>query len=355
VSVGTPAQNFSVKFDIWTSDLSVVDTTATFDSADYGCQDSDASNICSTENSNIQKKNLFNSSASSTFVASKKKFNGWEQGDTGKQATDVFSEGTISSTLNFGDLTQVGLWLDYIPVMDGILGLSATKSGNKGMTNVLNQLAAGLASPVVTIHINRSSSEWISGVKYPHTDAEYLFGSNALPQCNQANWQTISLFKPFAALAVTNATGITYDGADANGCNTVVGFNNGGRLLLPIDQFAPLELSVQAFESVRQATNAVFDKKMGLYTTDCSNMGNVPNVNIALSDGNVLALKPADYVIQYKKKCLIFAYGDYDEFDGGNDWNPIVLGQGWLNNHCISYDINANTLAVTDAMPNNGN
>jgi len=355
VSVGTPAQNFSVKFDIWSSDLSVVDTAAAFDSADYGCADSSASNICSSENSNIQKKNLYNTSASSTFVATKKKFTGWEQGDTGKQVKDVFTEGTISATLNFGDLTQVGFWLDVIPVMDGVLGLSAAKSSNKGMTNVLGQLASTLASPVVTIHINRSIAEYINNVKYPHTDAEYLFGSNALPQCNQANWQTINLFKPFAALAIANATGITYDGADANGCNTNIGFNNGGKLILPIDSFAPLEVSVQAFEVFRQATNAKFDYKVGWYTTDCNSLGSIPNVNIGLSDGNTLALKPADYIIQYKKKCLLFVYGDYDEKDGNNDWNPLILGQSWLNNHCISYDINANTLAITDAVPNNGN
>jgi len=301
VSVGTPAQNFSVKFDLWSSDLSVVDATATFDSADYGCQDSSASNICSTENANIQKKNLYNTSASSTYTATKKKFVGWEDGDTGKQVKDVFTEGSNSTQLTFGDLTQVGLWLEYIPVMDGVQGLSSAKSyKNKGMTNVLGQISSTLASPVVTIHINRSVAEYIAGVRYPHTDAEYLFGSNALPQCNQANWQTISLFKPFALLAIANATGITYDGADANGCNTNTVFNN-GKLITPIDSFMPMEVSVQAFEAFRLATNAVFDYKLGWYTTDCNNLGNVPNVNIALSDGNSLSLKPADYVINYKK------------------------------------------------------
>jgi len=74
------------------------------------------------------------------------------------------------------------------------------------------------------------------------------------------------------------------------------------------------------------------------------------NVNMTMADGNALVLTPQDYTIKVKQYTILFVLGLYDENDPGNVDNYVILGQQFLNNHCISYDINANTLAITNSL-----
>jgi len=118
-----------------------------------------------------------------------------------------------------------------------------------------------------------------------------------------------------------------------------------------------MSVSVQALQVFRKATGAVYNTNDWAYTVDCNQMGNFSNVNIGMADGSTLVLIPQDfiYVSTYSKKCYLMVYGSYDDGDPTNSLYSIRLGQQWLNRHCVSYDINANTLAYTDAVPNNGN
>ena len=62
-----------------------------------------------------------------------------------------------------------------------------------------------------------------------------------------------------------------------------------------------------------------------------------------------MTLQPADYIIKTQGQCILYTWGYYDENDDYYaDWS-IILGQQWLNNHFLTYDIKANTLTIQDA------
>jgi len=348
VSVGTPAQNFSLMFDIWSSDMSLVDVSATFDT-EY-C---DSNSGCSDETNALDLKNTYNSSASSTASTTSKKFRGsFEPGDKGKITKDTVTIGGVTTNIQFGDLTQVGYYLDLLPI-DGTVGISAVKSTNK-IDNVLNQLVSSLSSPVFTLHVNRSL---VDGSIWPNTDAEIAFGTKSLPQCNSANWATISLIKPpLAGLGVANATSVTIASPGVDGpCNNAVVQTS--HPIMVVDFFVMTQVSVQAMEVFKKASGATYNTTWGWYTIDCTQLDTLPSVVIGLDDGNNITLTARDYTLDLMSSygaCFLFVRGTYDEGDLGNQRSPILLGQNWLNRHCVSYDISANTLSYTDAVPNNG-
>ena len=66
------AQNFSVWFDLYSTDLTVMDINATYNQDDcFSWYDSDSS--CSTEVSEVAAKNKYNASASSTYTTTNSK------------------------------------------------------------------------------------------------------------------------------------------------------------------------------------------------------------------------------------------------------------------------------------------
>jgi len=276
-------------------------------------------------------------------------FYGTSYRDLGNATSDVVNIGGLSQTMTFGDLTQVGYNYYYNPI-DGVFGLSGGNSSNK-LPTALQQIASGLAQPIVTLHSNLSY--------YYTADAEILFGSKALPQCNQSNWQTISLMTPTryrtSPWVPANATSISIASPGvAGGCDNFV---NATHPLQFTDNSWKTTVSVQALNVFKKASNAVFDASVYGYTVDCAQIPNLMNVNIGLADGNTLVLTPQDYTYysQWSGKCYLMVTGAYDDGDTTNSWYSIRLGQLWLNRHCVSYDINANTLSYTDALPNNGN
>jgi len=257
----------------------------------------------------------------------------------------------------FGDITRINSWfLMHYPV-DGVLGLSASNSTNS-IPNFLTQLAPSLASPVMTIHFNSSYNAW-----YDNTpgDVEFMFGSKALPQCNQQNWQTIQLNPQYkyqwAMLNTVNTTSFSISNSSVNGpCDNSVA--TAPHKLKIIDSYSYIAVSVQVMNVFKKASGAQFNSSyFGDFTLDCSIVSTLPRVNVGLGDGSTLVLAPWDYIVydSYYNVCFLNAYGSYDEDNLYYSAQYVRLGLSWLTNHCISYDINANTLSYTDALPNNGN
>jgi len=314
---------------------------------------------CAYENRTLQRRNLYNESASSTYTAGNTwRFYGPENDDRGNFANDIINIGGLVKYMKFGDLTQVGKTFLNNQI-DGIFGLSMTNSSNY-IPTVLAQIVPSLAEPVVTLHVNRSKTDY----RGKFTDAEIMFGSRALPQCNQANWQTIALMKPsryrVSTFAPANATSI-YIPQGSPGMSGDC--DNGIDAVHPLvfsDKTEKMLVSVQALKIFQKAVGAVYNASYGHYTVDCAQVDNGANVNIALGDNNTIVMTPWDYV--YKKKlygnnfqCIMDVQGAYDDGDMSNKAISIKLGQTWLNRHCISYHITNNTMSYTDALPNNGN
>jgi len=335
ITIGSPAQTFAVAFDIWDSDLSVIDVNA---------------NVSWSSNSTyyLSKKNLFNTTASLTAqVSNGNMTNDWA--DSGVIVNDNINIGGLSVNANIGDLTTVNSWLAWYR-LDGLLGLSPKPSNNTGLTNLLKQLSGSLAMPVLTMHVNRSSEySWWDSRYAADTDAEIVLGTNSLPQCNNNNWtpiqlnaQSVDSYAPFVATATSVASKST-------GCNSFVKLN---QPVWFVDFFASMIVSYQVEELFVQASGAVFNSTTGWYTV--AQMSNASSVNFTLADGNVLTLSPQDYIVPYQGINYLYVYGYYNEDDANYADFPIYIGQQWLNTRCISYNVNVNTLSITDALPNNG-
>jgi hypothetical protein len=337
ITIGSPAQTFLVAFDIWDSDLSVIDVNA-------------VSNATWTSNATyyLSQKNLFNTTASLTAQLSNGNMtNDW--GDNGAIVNDNINIGGLSLNANIGDLTTLKSFLMWYR-FDGLLGLSPKPSNNTGLTNLLKQLSGSLAMPVLTMHVNRSSDyNWRHGRFANTTDAEIVLGTNSLPQCDNNNWapiqlnpQSVDQYAPF----IINATSIS---SKMPGCNS---FSKLNQPVWFVDYFYPMIVSYQVEELFVQASGAVFDQDSAWYTV--GDVSNATAVNITLNDGSVLTLNPQDYIVAYDNVNYLYVYGYYNEDDDSFSDYPIFIGQQWLNNHCISYNVNVNTLSITDALPNNG-
>jgi len=336
ITIGSPAQTFAVAFDIWDSDLVVMDANA---------------NVTNSRNSTytLSKKNTFNTTASLTAqVSNGNMTSDWR--DNGVIVNDNINIGGLSLNADLGDLTTVNSWLPWY-AMDGILGLSPKPSNNTGLNNLLKQISGSLAMPVLTMHVNRSYdyNSYINGRFANTTDAEIVLGTNSLPQCNNNNWtpiqlntQSVDQWAPF----IVNATSVS---SSMTGCSTLVKLN---QPVWFVDFFSVMVVSYQVEELFVKASGAVFDSSSGWYTVP--SMSNATSVNITLADGSVLTLNPQDYIVAYSGINYLYVWGYYNEDYTNYASYPVFIGQQWLNNHCISYNINVNTLSITDALPNNG-
>jgi len=341
-------------FDLWSSDMSLVDVNATY----VGDEDNGKKGLAA--------KNKYNSSDSSTSSPTNNSFNSTFQyynTDKGNATSDIVNIGSISLTMSFGDLTKIYSDIAIYPV-DGTFGVSASYSRNN-LPNTLQQLLPKLENPYVTFHLNRTRRDYST---WPiTTDAEILFGSQGLSEC-ASNWSTIALSQPpksrgtFPSANVTSIS-ITDQSARDGPCNNALPQVN--HTLFVVDYFTAYAVSYQAMEVFKKASGATYNDTYGWFTVDCSTIDSLPSVSIGLSDGNTLVLTGRDYILHwsedwagsYYRACSLYAYGYYDEDTHNNRWRarPFVLGQRWLNNHCISYNIKDNTLSYTDALPNNGN
>jgi len=268
-------------------------------------------------------KNLYNSSASSTSVVTSANFSAWL--NKGHIVSDIINIQGLLANMTFGDLDSVGDFeTRYLPI-DGWLGISPALSKNQ-IPNVLAQLAPSLDSPVVNIRIKRQYRDYTGA----NSSAQISFGSAQLSQCQQSNGNAQKLTlnsasKPYQMFSTVNASSVSIVNAnlsDACAVNTV----QASHPVMIVDYFYPMLVSYQLQELLISASGAQFNQTSGWYQVDCSQVGNASPVNISLVDGNVLTLKPNDYILQTKGQCILYIYEWYDEKDA---WYNKIPSHAW--------------------------
>jgi hypothetical protein len=328
ITAGIPAQPMRVAISFWTTDLQLLAANATMH---FG--------------SSLDNKNVYNASASITSSTNNANFSS-EYYNSGVVVSDIININGLLSNVSFGSLSDVNdQGLLNMPI-DGYLGLAPATSNNN-ITNVLQQLAPSLDQPLMNIRIQRFYDD-DEGVK---TSAQIGFGSAQLSQC-QSNGNApklgLNLAQSSGMPPTLNVSSIAI--ANANLSDTCA--TNMIQTAHPImisPYYYPTLMSYQLEQLFVSASGAVFNETSGWYQVDCSQVANASPVNINLADGNTFVLQPNDYILQKDGQCYLYTWGYYDENDSYYaDW-VLVLGQQWLNNHCLSYNIQDNTLTISDA------
>jgi len=268
----------------------------------------------------------------------------------GSVVSDTVNIGGVNVNMNFGDLTYIEDELDYWMPVDGILGISPNTSNN-GIPSAMSQLMASLDQPVVTMYVNRSYEDW----QGKYSTAQILFGSNQLAQCNQKNWvyynartdPSVLTFYPYLTQRVKSIS----TSNSVSHCNTQYTANH---TLNFAHSFNKMRTSIQVLQMFVDVSGAVYNNTYYRYTVDCGSVANAGNVNVNMDDGSVIVLTPKDYIIQAYGMCWLNVRGSYDENDpyyGTSDYYGITIGEQYMNSRCYSYNYKDNTVAITDALP----
>eukprot|EP01125_Pyxidicula_operculata_P016699 TRINITY_DN577_c0_g1_i2.p2 TRINITY_DN577_c0_g1~~TRINITY_DN577_c0_g1_i2.p2 ORF type:complete len:374 (-),score=108.98 TRINITY_DN577_c0_g1_i2:3352-4473(-) len=256
VNIGTPQQNFDVVFDTGSSNLWVTGKSCT----DQACQG----------------KHLYNSAASSTYVANGEALS--IQYGTGSM-DGILDQDTINLAgitvpqVTFGEAQSLASFFTGQP-LDGILGLAYPAIAADSVTPVFDVMMAQnlVKEPIFSFYLD-SANDTNSAILFGEVSSQYYTGPiQWVPVTEQLYW-VISL----EDVKVGNT-----DVGDCDGwfsyCTAIV--DSGTSLLL-----AP----TTAFNQINAA--------IGNINPDCSNVKSLPTITLTLSATLNLTLTPDYYVI----------------------------------------------------------
>jgi len=219
---------------------------------------------------------------------------------------------------------------------------------------------------MVTLYVNRTCNINCQNNNYDYyggytsangndTIASLMFGSNKLAACDQSTWMyhqaeynVNSTFHSFFPRLLTRTNSISMANAAPDSCFGDVKSNHTIRFS---HSFSHILTSYQALFMIVDATGAYYNKSAGGYVIDCNDFNKGGNVDINMVDGNVLTLKPADYIMKTDSGiCKLNVRASYDENDPWGQYSQITLGQSYMNNHCYSYNYKENTVGIADIV-----
>lgn len=138
--MGTPAQTFSLSFEVGSADVWVMDVNTTTDVGGAS-----------------PAKNLFNGTASTSYAIDGQFYNGSgifgpASGTVGVDNI-VFAGGIQSNGTSFGQVTNFSRSYVYYPI-DGAFGLAWPALSQQGLTNAFMKVASTLDQPIFTVFID---------------------------------------------------------------------------------------------------------------------------------------------------------------------------------------------------------
>jgi len=306
ITIGTPAQDFTVILDTGSSDLWIPSSSCT--------------------NTACENHNTYDSSSSSTYVANGKKFS-IEYGD-GSSVTGILSEDTVNlggldvTKQTFAEATkEPGSDFTDEPY-DGILGMGYQTISADDVVPVFNNMySQGLVSEnKFSFYLNRDESATAGGeLILGGSDSSYYTGDfTYVDVTTEGYWQ----FKMDSVVVSGDSTTFCDGGCKAiadTGTSLIVG---------PTSEVKKINSQIGANEE----TGAI----------KCS-ATDLPTVTVTLN-GVDFALEGSDYVVEQDGEC-------FSGFEGGDlgdiDW---ILGDVFLGAYYTEFDFANNRVGFATAV-----
>ncbi|KYO41671.1 pepsin A precursor isoform B [Alligator mississippiensis] len=297
ISIGTPAQQFTVLFDTGSSNLWVPSVYC-------------SSPACSNHNQ-------FNPQDSSTYQATSQSISiQYGTGSmTGFLAYDTVEVGSIQVVNQiFGvSETEPGTFLEYAP-FDGILGLAFPSISSSGATPVFdNVMSQNLVSQDLFSVYLSSNDEEGSFVMFGGIDQSYYSGSlNWIPLSAETYWQ----------ITVDSITMGGQAVACTSGCQAII--DTGTSLLAG---------PPSAISNIQSTIGATQDSN-GQYVISCSAIDSLPSIIFTIN-GIELSVPASAYIIESQGSCASGFEGIDIPTNSGELW---ILGDVFIRLYYAVFD-----------------
>jgi len=287
----------------------------------------------------VTGKQTFNSTASSTYLVTDDDFAECRPYLDGKVGGDLVTIGELSANMSL----QVTKRVSYMSDFDGTLGLGMSDALDG--SSLVEQLAPQLDSPVITYHMQQPYFGWWSNSDTTEGSGVLSFGDLAPDTCNSATWTSLAstqiyYYPGLPEFNITSASRPAEEGA----CNSVVVANISVALS---HLFRPLYVSYQMQQLFIEASGAKWDNDARAYVVDYA--GKAQPVTLQLTNGASIQITPDDYLIEWYGVQQLYVVGFYDQntqLDGGY----FSLGQQFLNNRCLSMNINSGEWSIASVL-----
>jgi len=286
----------------------------------------------------VQGVQEYDVSASNTSATMNADFTPYSAYLSGSVVADTVQIGSLSSNLNSVQVAKkVDYWFDYLGV-DGSLGLAV--SANRDGSSFGEQIASQLDSPVLTVYANQTFTD-----DDDKSQGVLSFGDRIPEICNGASWTKVNsaLNQDYPSYPAFDTVSISGP-ASSDGCANAVTANITAYFFYYV---MPLYVSVQVQEVFVKTSGARFSLEDGWYVVD--DVTSAQPVKLQGANGMVLEITPDDYLLEIDGIQYLYTYGYYDQTIRA-DHDFIVLNQQFLNNHCMSMNLQSGEWSLTSVL-----
>ncbi|XP_053923939.1 pepsin A-like [Cuculus canorus] len=302
ISIGTPAQEFTVLFDTGSSNLWVPSVYC-------------SSQACSNHN-------RFNPSASSTYVGTSETVEiaygtGSMTGILGYDTVGVAGINVVNQIFGLAE-TEPGDFFYYTP-FDGILGLAYPSISSSGATPVFdNMMSEGLVTEdLFSVYLSNNEQSG-SFVLFGGIDSDYTTnGITWIPLSSESYWQ----------VTMDSVTASGQAIACASGCQAIV---DTGTSLLAVPN--------NALNNIIASLGASSNGQIS-----CDDISTLPTIYFNLN-GNGFPVPPSAYVIQSDGYCSLAFEGLDIPTESGELW---ILGDVFIREYYVIFNRGNNMVGLS--------